>query len=170
MFSSCFFIIGYKTCFLMFFILTSMFFTTMILLRLTTDGHKTSRNSRATCYYCIIYVMYFFWINKDETGWDVTSEESASAYQNGPIVCQAWHNSGAILTVQRRRVQYRDRGICKSPLATRCMRAMSNITRQPFTRSHLADECTYCQGRRKLSGRYGGRHTNPERWWAAPYQ
>jgi len=26
------------------------------------------------------------------------------------------------------------------------------------------------QGRRKLSGRYGGRHTNPERWWAAPYQ
>ena len=121
-----------------------MFFTTMILLRLTTDGHKTSRNSRATCYYCIIYVMYFFWINKDETGWDVTSEESASAYQNGPIVCQAWHNSGAILTVQRRRVQYRDRGICKSPLATRCMRAMSNITRQPFTRSHLADECTYC--------------------------
>ena len=30
MFSSCFFIIGYKTCFLMFFILTSMFFTTMV--------------------------------------------------------------------------------------------------------------------------------------------
>ena len=46
--------------------------------------------------------------------------------------------------LQCKEEEYRDRGICKSPLATRCMRAMSNITRQPFTRSHLADECTYC--------------------------
>ena len=39
-----------------------------------------------------------------------------------------------------------------------------------ITQSGIRVTSYFSQGRRKLSGRYGGRHTNPERWWAAPYQ
>ena len=43
-----FFIIGYKTCFLMFFILTSMFFTTMVLDDVGLQSHATNSLAHKT--------------------------------------------------------------------------------------------------------------------------